>query len=220
MGPTSAPELVAMMLADSRFPSGGFAQSGGLEAALRAGLEDVPAYARGRLRTVAGVDAGTAVVARHRARFGLDLAPVADAWAARTPSRRLRETARETGRGYLRLAGRLWPDTLAHLDARRPHPRPVVVGVVAAVTGLHSHQVARLVGYDDVQTVCSAALKLVPLDPADVAGWALSLHQDVEAMVRSVAGLTDPDDIPDHGAPMVDAHAEAHARAEMRLFRV
>jgi urease accessory protein len=208
-----------MMLADARFPSGGYAQSGGLEPAVRAGLTDVPGFAASRLRTVTAVDAGTAVVSRHVALAGGPLADVEDAWAARTPSRPLREAARLTGRGYLRLAGRLWPDVMRLLPAPVA-PRPVVVGVVGAVTGMDAEQVARLVGYDDVQTVASAALKLLPLDPAEVAQWVVSLHGPVERLVTAVAGLTTPDDIPDRGAPAFDVNAEQHRREEMRLFHV
>jgi len=218
-----------MMLADARFPSGGYAQSAGLEPAVRAGLTgdgarpaDVARFAAGRLRTAAAVDAGTAVVARHVALHPtpVGLPDVETAWAARTPSRPLREASRLTGRGYLRLAGWLWPEALAHLRPGAVAPRPVVVGVVGAVTGLSGLQVARLVGYDDVQTVASAALKLLPLDPAEVAGWVLALHGQVDAMAAAVAGLTRPEDIPDQGAPALDVNAERHRREEMRLFHV
>jgi urease accessory protein len=213
-------ELVAMMLADARFPSGGYAQSGGLEPAVRAGLTDVPAFAAARLRTVTAVDAGTAVLARHAVLHPgtCSLNDVEDAWAARTPSRPLRDAARLTGRGYLRLAGRLWPAVLTHLVAGAPVPRPVVVGVVGAVAGLDARQVARLVGYDDVQTVVAASLKLMALDPAEAAAWTLALHDDVEALVVATAGLTHPDDVPESGAPALDVHAEQHRREEMRLF--
>jgi urease accessory protein len=227
-----SPELVAMMLADARFPSGGYAQSGGLEPAVRAGLTggdatpaDVVRFAEARLRTVTAVDAGTAVLSRHLALHADDpssvtLQDVEEAWAARTPSRPLREAARLTGRGYLRLAVRLWPEVLTHLRRDAAVPRPVVVGVVGAVTGLGAVQVARLVGYDDVSTVASAALKLLPLDPAEVAAWTLSLHPQVEALALAVASVTDPADIPDRGAPALDSLAERHRRAEMRLFHV
>jgi urease accessory protein len=227
--PAGSSELVAMMLADARFPSGGYAQSGGLEPALRAGLTDdgarptdVVRFAEARLRTVTAVDAGTAVLSRHLVLSpgAATLGDVEEAWAARTPSRPLREAARLTGRGYLRLAGRLWPEVLTHLRHDSAVPRPVVVGVVGAVTGLSAVQVARLVGHDDVSTVASAALKLLPLDPAEVAGWTLSVHPQVEAMAVAVAGVTDPADIPDRGAPALDIHAERHRRAEMRLFHV
>ncbi len=213
-------DLVAMMLADARFPSGGYAQSGGLEPAVRAGLTDVPAFAAARLRTVTAVDAGTAVVARAVALGAVgSLLDVEDAWAARTPSRAVRETARLNGRGYLRLAGRLWPEVLDRLPAGVAAPRPLVVGVVGAVAGLEARQVARLVGYDDVASVASAALKLLPLDPAEAAGWVLALHGTVEALAREVEDLTRADQVPDLGAPALDVQAEQHRREEMRLFR-
>jgi urease accessory protein len=211
-------ELVALMLADARLPSGGYAQSGGLEAAVRAGHADVPAFAAARLRTVAAVDAGTAVVSRHAALHGGSLVDVEEAWAARTPSRPLREASRLTGRGYLRLATRLWPEVAVHLVPNAATPRPVVVGVLGAVAGLSPEQVARLVGYDDVATVAAAALKLLPLDPVEVARWTLALHDEIEAMAAAVSALRRPEDIPDRGAPALDVHAERHRREEMRLF--
>ncbi|MFD2768799.1 urease accessory protein UreF [Cellulomonas phragmiteti] len=164
-------------------------------------------------------EAGAAVVARHLWLDRRDLAPVEDAWAARTPSPAVRDAARRLGRGYLRLALTLWPDELAGAFAPgAAPPRPVVAGAIGAVTGLDALQVALLVGYDDVQTIASAALKLTPLDPATTTRWVLDLHPAVVAMARSVTHLTDPDDIPSAGAPMTDAWAQAHARTTRRLF--
>ena len=42
-----------------------------------------------------------------------------------------------------------------------------MLGAIAAATGLPAVELARVVAYDDVQTVLAAALKLLPLDPAD-----------------------------------------------------
>jgi urease accessory protein len=216
----ASPELVAMMLADARLPTGGHTQSAGLEAAVKAGLgvADVAAYARDRLRTVVRVEAGTAVVARHLALTGTDPLLVVPHWAARTPSRALREVAGRTGRGYLRLAERIWPRTVELLPRDSSTPRPVVLGVIGAVTGLSAEQVARLTAYDDAQTVVAASLKLLPVDPAAAAGWLVGLHPAIEACVADVAGLTDPTTIPACGAPLVDSFAEQHATERMRLF--
>ncbi|UZN05241.1 urease accessory protein UreF [Cellulomonas sp. S1-8] len=188
----------------------------------RRGGEDtarIPAFAATRLRTVTATEAGAAVVARHRWLDRRDLSPVEDAWAARTPSPAVRDATRRLGRGYLRLALALWPDDLdgAFAPGAAP-PRPVVAGAIGAVTGLDALQVALLVGYDDVQTIASAALKLTPLDPATTTRWVLDLHPAVVAMARSVAHLTEPDDLPSSGAPMSDAWAQAHARTTRRLF--
>ncbi|MGZ0145902.1 urease accessory protein UreF [Kribbella sp. WER1] len=251
----STPELVAMMLADGRLPTGGHTQSAGLEPAVRAGLgaggnhlEDVPAYARDRLRTVTRVEAAVAVVTRHAAagspppsrvnwsgprspsreeslgsddrspRLGGAYAEVERAWAARVGSQVVRGVSRRQGRLLLRLAGRVWPEVLTYLPADREVPRPIVLGVVAAVNGLSAEQLARVVAYEDVQTVVSASLKLLPVDPADAAAWLVGLHDDIERLVKDVAPLTDPDTIPADGAPLIDLFAHQHATERMRLF--
>lgn len=235
--PTTAPaDLVLMTLADARLPTGAHTQSAGLEPALRGGLDpaDVPAYLAARLRTVTRVDAGTAVVARHVAfaarESGLDpdpsqdlvedLAEVRDAWAARTPSPAQRAAAEHLGRGYLRLLRRLWPaDLLAPaLAALGRPPRPLVVGAVAALTGLGAAQTVRLVAYDEAQTIASATLKIAPADPVLATSWVIAAHPAIEAMAADLAGLTRPRDIPADAAPLAEHWAQDHARATERMF--
>ncbi|TDW93390.1 urease accessory protein [Kribbella pratensis] len=282
-------ELVAMMLADGRLPTGGHTQSGGLEPAVRAGLgadgkqlADVASYARDRLRTTTRVEAAVAVVTRHLALSGTNVAPgdenvpqttgrldtqtpsspsradwfgpdlpsrglwlekrgfdnqyprledhaarrgagqglgdVEAAWAARTPSHVVRGVSRRQGRLLLRLARRVWPDVTTYLPNDGEIARPVVLGVVGAVTGLSAEQVARTIAYDDAQTVISASLKLLPVDPADAATWLAGLHDDIEWLVKDVAPLTRVDDIPADGAPLIDVFAHNHAIERMRLF--
>ncbi|GAA4975955.1 urease accessory protein UreF [Kineococcus glutinatus] len=216
-----SPDLVLALLADARLPVGAHTQSGGLEPAMTHGgltSAGVPGFLAGRIATVVAVEAGTAVVARHRALAGLDPAPVVAAWAARTPSAPLREASEHLGRGYLRLAQRLWPGA-AELAAlgRRP-PRPLVLGVVAALAGLDAARLVRLCGHEDVATVGAAALKLDPLDPAETVAWTLAAHPRIEALAAALAHLTDPDDIPAPSAPLVEHHSVLHARTRQRLF--
>ncbi|MDQ6807655.1 MAG: urease accessory protein UreF, partial [Actinomycetota bacterium] len=54
--------VLELVLADARTPSGGHAHSGGLEAAIDAGLslDQVPAFIRARLRTVGRCEAALA----------------------------------------------------------------------------------------------------------------------------------------------------------------
>ena len=269
----NSPEVVALMLADGRLPTGGHTQSAGLEPAVRAGLGadgkqlvDVAAYARDRLRTIVRVEAATAVVARHvvltstadlspspsrgfvlenprvastdprlsadSAEVEAEAAPVVvserpgaealegveRAWAARTPSQVLRGASRRQGRVYLRLAARVWPEVLRYLPANGEVARPVVVGVIGAVNGLSAEQVARLIAYDDVQTVVAASLKLLPVDPADAACWLAGLQDDIERLVTDAAPLTEIEKIPANGAPLIDLFAQNHATERMRLF--
>ncbi len=213
-------EVLALLLADARLPAAGHTQSAGLEPGLAHGLDatGLPAYCRTRLATVVRTEAATAVVARHRAALGGSLDPVEAAWAARTPSDAMRVTARMLGRGLLRLARRTWPAAVAGWPADAQPPRAVVLGAVAAHTGLPALQLAQVVAYDDVQTVLAAALKLLPLDPADAAAWCVELLPDVDRLALDVAGLTGTDDIPATGSPLIEGWAQAHARTTRRLF--
>ena len=215
-------ELLLMLLADARLPTAGHTQSGGLEPALRGGLDpsQLVDYCRARLATVTLTEAATAVVCRHRALVGQGTEDVELAWAARTPSDAQRTASRAMGRAYRRLALHLWPDSavLGELGAVRHLSRPRVLGLVAAAGGLGSGQLVRLVGYNDVQTVVSASLKLSPGDPMEAAGWVLGLREDIESMVPKCTDLIDPEAIPAASSPVVEAWAQAHASTTRRLF--
>jgi urease accessory protein len=211
---------LALLLADARLPAAGHTQSAGVEPGLAHGLDvtELRAYCRTRLATVVRTEAASAVVARHHVLAGFALGPVETAWAARTPSDAMRATARVLGRGLLRLARRTWPDAAAHWSVRDRPPRALVLGAIAASASLPATELARVVGYDDVQTVLAAALKLLPLDPADATAWCVELLADVDVLADHVSGLTDTTDIPATGAPQIEAWAQAHARATRRLF--
>lgn len=207
--------LVAMLLADARLPIGGHARSASLEPALAAGLDDIPDFIDLQLRTLVRTDAGAAVVARSCALDGLDLTPVITAWRARTPSAALRDDAEIVGAALARLAERLWPAAAVPDRA----PGPVALGAIAAVTGVDAAALARVVAYDAVQTITSAALKLQPGDPLEVARWSVAAFPAVEAVVTATATLTAPEDIPAGSAPAIETHAETHTTTTRRLFR-
>jgi urease accessory protein len=228
----ASPAAVAMMLADARLPVGGHVHSAGLEPALRAGMpaSDVPDYLIGRAGTTSLVEAGTAVVARHAALAAAPdsralqsrLADIERAWAARTPSRTLREVSRALARGYVRFARTLWaqhPGVAACGSLPGGVARPVILGVIAAAAGIDAAALVRLVVYDDAQSVAAAMLKLEPLDPATPAGWVLTACAAAEPSVDRLAALTSPDAIPASGAPQSEEWAEVHSRTTQRLFR-
>lgn len=226
--PVVASSTVAMLLADARLPTGGHAHSAGVEPALLGGMpaSEVSALMRGRAMTSSLVDAGTAVVARHHFTAREPIEDVVAAWAARTPSAALREASRLLGRGYLRLARRVWGGHPAVVQCAEREtasgaslPRPVVLGAIACATGLDAADLARLAIYDDAQSAAAALLKLEPADPAVPVAWVLDACAAAEPHLAQLADLTDPAGIPSDGAPQSEGWAEAHAQLTRRLFR-
>jgi len=216
---------VALLLADSRFPAGGYAHSLGLEQAVADGLgvDGVPSFIAARLRLVARADAALSVAARRAAAADADgeLALLDDEHAARCPSAVLRTAARRLGAQLLRSAATTWP--CAAIDRYRAlsasTPRPVALGVVGAAAGLDDTAVATIALYDDAATVASAALKLLGLDPADPARWVADLGPEIDAVARSVVRDERPiAEQPPPAAVGLELAASVHAARAERFF--
>jgi urease accessory protein len=234
--------VAALLLSDSRFPAGGHAHSGGIEPAVTAGtvtdLDSLEAFLRGRLRTAGLVAAGLAAAAcAHSAD---DLWGEIDAEAdARTPSPAQRGASRRQGRALLRAARVAWPDDrgLANLagsgaaTARMagagaqaeyrggPH-HAIVLGAAAAAAGCEAGDAARIAAYQSVAGPASAAVRLLALDPMRATAVLARLARDVDRIAdRAAAAAGGPlDELPCPSAPALDLLAEAHIRAEVRLF--
>jgi urease accessory protein len=197
---------LTLLLADSRFPSGSYAHSLGLEQAVADGLTDVPAFIRARQRWVAEPDARFAVEARRTR----DLSRLECEWAARCPSPVLRASARRLGAQLLRSAAAIWD-----VPVRRA-PRPIALGIVAAAAGVSELDTALLALYDDAATVASAALKLLPLDPAVTSGWLADLAPSMALAARAV--VADGGPLPAPCAVAIELSAPIHLEQRERLF--
>lgn len=210
-----------LLLADARFPAGGHAHSGGLEPAATAGavtgIASLEVFLRGRLRTAGMVAAGLAAAACASA--GDDRWDELDAEAdARTPSPAQREASRRQGRALLRAARAAWPDAdWPHQTA--PH-HAVVLGAAAAAAGSTAAAAARIAAYQSVSGPASAAVRLLALDPMRAAAVLARLAGDVDATAGHAAACAEGPlaDLPYPSAPALDLLAEAHIRAEVRLF--
>ncbi|MFJ6462592.1 urease accessory protein UreF [Streptomyces sp. NPDC091387] len=216
--------LAPLLLGDGRLPVGAYTYSAGLEPAVVAGLtrDRIPALLKARLHTTALTEAAAAVLAlRAAGRDPVDYGPVQQALAARTPAAPQRETSAALGRGVHRLARRLAPDhpAVTALAAVRPRPlRPVAFGALGAVLNVSEEELAHAVVYDELQTVASAALKLLPGDPLDSVAWILAAEPDAAAAVASALAVRTPDGLPARTAALTEQWALEHARRERRLF--
>lgn len=215
-------DAVALLLADGRTPTGGYAHSGGLEPAVADGLrmDGVPAFVDARLRTAGLVDATVAVAATTAgcatALLDLDLE-----LAARTPSQAARLAADQLGRGLLRIGVAWWPrrDALReYAAATAGTSRPVAFGAVAAAAGLDPLTVARMSLYEDVATVVAAAPKLLPIDAAEAARWCLEAADRIDDLARDAVAAGRRGALPIVSTPLLDARAELHHDNDRRLF--
>jgi urease accessory protein len=208
-----------LLLCDGRFPAGGHAHSGGLEAAVGSGrvhdLASLHGYLIGRLDTAGRVTAAFAAAACA----GGTPSTLDDALDARTPSPALRFASRRQGRA-LRRAGRLtWPSPRLATLAADPH-HAVALGVVAAAAGLAPAQAALAGAYSAVTGPASAAVRLLALDPYPVQALLAELASNVDELARQAAQCAAGpiDQLPAAGAPLADITAEIHSSWEVRLF--
>ncbi|WP_354698912.1 Urease accessory protein UreF [Paraconexibacter sp. AEG42_29] len=214
---------IMLLLSDARTPTGSYAHSAGLEAAVQSGLrpDEVPAFMRGRLRTVAVTEAALSAAA-VLASGDLDLLLALDDEAvARCPSPALRTAATTLGRGLLRTGAQLFPDAgivPAYRAASSHTPRCVALGVVAGAGGLTSEQAALIALHDDAATVAAAAVKLLPVDAGDAAGWIARLAPQLQEAAALAVAAALRDDLPSLSAPLVERRSLRHTTDRGRLF--
>ncbi|MEW1687428.1 urease accessory protein UreF [Streptomyces sp. NPDC091265] len=216
-----------LVLADGRFPAGGHAHSGGVEAAVASrGVHDaasLEAFCRGRLHTAGLTAAGLAAAAAT----GYDLMALDEAADARTPVPALRQVARKLGRQMLRAARAAWPcpelDQIAHRLPQGAH-QPVVLGVAARAAGLATLDAAQCAAYESIGGPATAAVRLLSLNPFDATALLARLAGELDDVAHAAAEAaarlaTDGVAVlPAASSPLLDITGEQHAAWPQRLF--
>jgi urease accessory protein len=216
-----------LLLADGRFPAGGHAHSGGVEAAIAHqavhDTDSLEAFCLGRLHTTGLTTSGLAAAAAA----GVDPLLLDDAAAARTPSPTLRAVARRLGRQMMRAARATFPsEDLERLAAARPQGahQPIVLGLAARAAGLTPLDAAYAAAYENAGGPATAAVRLLSLDPLDASGLLARLSSDIDAVAEAAAQAADRataegvDALPSASSPLLDITAEQHAAWNVRLF--
>ncbi|MEU8726255.1 MULTISPECIES: urease accessory protein UreF [Streptomyces] len=216
-----------LLLADGRFPAGGHAHSGGVEAAVAHGAvhdtDSLEAFCRGRLHTTGLTMAGLAAAAAA----GVDPLLLDDAADARTPVPALRAVARRLGRQMMRAARATFPsEDLERLAAERPQGahQPLVLGLAARAAGLTPLDAAYAAAYENASGPATAAVRLLSLDPLDASGLLARLSSDTDAVATAAAQAADRvtaegiDALPSASSPLLDITGEQHAAWTVRLF--
>lgn len=208
-----------LLLADGRFPDGAHAHSHGLEAAVAAGRVRDPGslaeYVICRLWTTGRTD----VAATRLAAAGVDPDVLDAAWCVRTPSATARATSRSLGRSLARTAARVVPDHPIRLTDRRPPVQPVALGLVATAVGCDADEAASAAAHGAAATLAAAGLRLLSLDPFDVAAVLHDLRPEVDGVVGSTRGLVGAQDLPHASTPLAEIDVELQSALPTRLFR-
>jgi urease accessory protein len=218
-------DLGLLLLADGRFPAGGHAHSAGVEAAVTDGritdTATLVAFVEGRVVTVGLTEAALAAATALRPH----LLPTLDAEAnARIPCPPLRDASRRLGRSLARAAARCWPHTLwLALDDAAPGGahQPVALGVACATAGGGAEDAASIAVHHAVNTPALAAVRLLGLDPLEVAAATASMVSGVGTEVAAAAVAAahgEPADLPAASGPLLDIAALEHRGSALRMF--
>lgn len=208
-----------LLLADGRFPDGSHAHSHGLEAAVDVGRVHDPGsleqYVTARLWTVGRTDSATARLAAAH----VDSDELDHTWCVRTPSAAARSTSRALGRSLARTAAKLAPDTPVVLSDGRPPVQPVAFGLLASALGCSADEASLASAHGTAATLAAAGLRLLSLDPFDVAAVLAGLRAHVEQVAASTAVVTGPGDVPHVSTPFAEIDVEHQRALATRLFR-
>lgn len=205
-----------LALADSRLPTGGHVHSGGVEEAVTSGLvvdlATLQAYLHRRVRTTGLVTASLAA-AVHTGTLSPAIGGSGEAETdARTPAPAARAASRAQGRGLVRLARRVWPDTDWVALGPTPH-LAVAAGVVGRAGEIDAAHTALSIVYTTMTGSATAAQRLLALDPGDVAAVTFALAPLCEdTATEATRGLADLSD------PLLDVLAQRHLDRDRPLF--
>lgn len=221
--------LKGLRFVDSFFPSGGYAFSSGLEAAVQGGAvrnaEELSLYVVELLTTGIGEREAVAVGLTHEACVSgsLGIAFKADReLEAMKLGRESRTASRQMGRQVIRLAADrqarhpLIEDFLAAVEAERtPGHLAVSFGLTLAAAGwLKEDSIAAFL-YQTSTGFVAAAMKLMPLGQRE----GQRLLESWLPVIERVSHKAAHQQVLQSWSPLQDIYAMRHSRLESRLFR-
>lgn len=221
--------LNGLRFVDSFFPSGGYAFSSGLEAAVQGGAvrnaEELSRYVVESLMTGIGEREAVAVGLAHDACVSgvLEIALKADQeLEAMKLGRESRTASRQMGRQVIRLAANqharqsLIEDYLAAVEAEQtPGHLALSFGLTLAAAGWSKEETIAAFLYQTATGFVAAAMKLMPIGQRE-GQWLLESWIEV---IERVSHNAAHQQRLQSWSPVQDIYAMRHSRLESRLFR-
>jgi urease accessory protein len=221
--------LNGLRFVDSFFPSGGYAFSSGLEAAVQDGAvrdaDDLSRYVEDWLQNGVGRCDAVAVAKVHAASTSRHLPSALQTDHALDAMKLCRETrmaSRQMGRQVIRIAAeqssgsKFLHDYGKAVDSgRAPGHLAVILGLILEDSGWKRDEAVAAYLYQNVIGLVSAALKLLPIGQREaqrmLAGW-LPLIEEVSLAADAGMDMMS-------WTPVQDIYAMRHSRLTSRLFR-
>jgi urease accessory protein len=221
--------LTGLRFVDSFFPSGGYAFSSGLEAAVQGdavrNAEELSHYVVESLTTGIGEREAVAVGLAHDACVSgvLEIAFKADReLEAMKLGRESRTASRQMGRQVIRLAANqkarhpLIEDYLAAVEAERtPGHLAVSFGLTLAAAGWSKEDSIAAFLYQTATGFVASAMKLMPIGQREGQRLLESWLEVIERVSHKAAHQR----VLQSWSPVQDIYAMRHSRLESRLFR-
>ncbi len=221
--------LKGLRFVDSFFPSGGYAFSSGLEAAVQGGVvrngEELSRYVVELLTTGIGEREAVAVGSAHEAYVSGSLETAFEAdreLEAMKLGIESRTASRQMGRQVIRLAADqlarqpLIEDYLAAVEAvRTPGHLAVSLGLTLAAAGWSKKDTIAAFLYQTATGFVAAAMKLLPLGQREGQRLLESWIEAIERISHNAALQY----VLQSWSPVQDIYAMRHSRLESRLFR-
>ncbi len=220
--------MLLLQLADSAFPTGGFAFSEGLESAVAEGIVSnagqLAAYTQALVRRTATTDCVAAVEAARCCRRGdFDALLAADhSLLAGKLNDEARKMQQRMGRKLTDLAVRLCDDPLlrrwqqACAAGQTPGCCAVAQGIAAAAFGLEDEALFALVLYGAANRVLNAALRCLRVSHIETQAILTDIARRADRLYAEASGLTTGEIYA--FTPQIDLLAALHEQGTARLF--
>ncbi len=205
---------LALQLADSAFPSGGFAHSGGLEAAAQAGeVPDLERFLRDLIWQAAHGALPLASAAHERPQDLSALDARAEAFLLNQVANR---ASRQQGRAFLQTCALSFGQIAPLREETRAlcrHHAPLF-GAVLQRLGLDLEETQRLLLFGTLRAGVSAAVRLALAGTHEAQALQARLAPALDEALANCAGLREPVQT----APLLDLLQGTHDRLYSRLF--